>query len=250
MFDRFSIVKIASCSLLLTASLFVSYRAINISPATAKETAPQIELPKSNLFSLNQSRKKRPRIAVLDFEFSSIGSEWSPLLKTNIRSVSDILVNKLVDGGHFAVIERNRIDQVMQEQNLGKTGRIEANTAAKLGRVLGVQTILLGSVTSFTLDKQSNGVSVPFFGSIGNGKTTANVKINLRAIDTKTGEILFATEGKGSSDRGDSAIAIQGFSMGSGSSNQGEKLLSEATADAIEQIATKINANPSKVLDI
>jgi curli biogenesis system outer membrane secretion channel CsgG len=71
----------------------------------------------------------------------------------------------------------------------------------------------------------------------------------MRAVDTKTGEILFTAQGTGSSNRGDNSINIKGFSMGSGSSNQESKLLSTATADAVEQIATKINSNPTKVID-
>ncbi|PSB54843.1 CsgG/HfaB family protein [Chamaesiphon polymorphus] len=247
------IFKIVSASLVITSTLFVSSKFANISPVNASEKATQIERVNPSLVSLSLSRKsKRPRIAVLDFEYSSIGSvEWLPWLKTNVKAVNDLLVDKLVDGGNFSVIERTRIDQVLQEQNFGKTGRVDSSSAAKIGRILGVQTILLGSVTEFNLDREAQGFSVPIFGGIGSGssKLTANVKISMRAIDTKTGEILFTAKGVGTSNRGDSALSIRGFSTASGSSNQEFKLLSAATSDAVEQIATKINANPSKVVD-
>ena len=76
----------------------------------------------------------------MDFEFSSIGTneQWLPWLTTNVKAVTDLLVDKLVDGGNFSVIERTRIDRVLQEQNFGQTGRVDANSAAKLGRILGV----------------------------------------------------------------------------------------------------------------
>jgi curli biogenesis system outer membrane secretion channel CsgG len=249
MSQKFSLLKIASSSLLIATTLLTSLRIADISPATANQRATSIDAANPNLVSLNVSRAKRPRIAVMDFEFSTIGSDWAPWLQTNIKAVNEILVNKLVDGGHFAVIERTKLDQVLQEQNLGKTGRLDTSSAAKVGRVLGVQTIIIGSVTEFNIDKQSQGISLPMFGSVGGGKTTANVKINMRAIDTKTGEILYTAQGVGSSNHGSNAVQFRGVSFGNDGNNQEAKLLSAATADAVEQIATKINTNPSKVID-
>lgn len=249
MLDKFPLLKLVPTSLLITTTLLTSFRIADISPATASEKAIQIDKVNPNLVSLDVSRSKRPRIAVMDFEFSSIGNEWAPWLQTNVKAVNEILVNKLVDGGHFAVIERTKLDQILQEQNLGTTGRIDTSSAAKIGRVLGVQTIIIGSVTEFNIDRQSQGVNIPMFGSVGGGKTTANVKINMRAIDTKTGEILYTAQGIGSSNHGSNSIQFRGFSMGNNGSNQELKLLSAATADAVEQIATKINTNPSKVVD-
>jgi curli biogenesis system outer membrane secretion channel CsgG len=250
MSQKFSLLKIASSSLLIATTLLTSLRIADVSPATANERATSIDAANPNLVSLNVSKKaKRPRIAVMDFEYGTIGSDWAPWLQTNIKAVNEILVNKLVDGGHFAVIERTKLDQVLQEQNLGKTGRIDTSSAAKVGRVLGVQTIIIGSVTEFNIDKQSQGISLPMFGSVGGGKTTANVKINMRAIDTKTGEILYTAQGVGSSNHGSNAVQFRGVSFGNDGNNQEAKLLSAATADAVEQIATKINTNPSKVVD-
>jgi curli biogenesis system outer membrane secretion channel CsgG len=249
MSDKLSLFKIASSSLLIATTLITSFRIADVSPATASERVIEIDRANPNLFSLNVSRAKRPRIAVMDFEYSAIGNEWAPWLRTNVKAVNDILVNKLVDGGHFAVIERTKLDQVIQEQNLGNSGRVDTSSAAKIGRVLGVQTIIIGSVTEFNIDKQSQGINLPMFGSVGGGKTSANVKINMRAIDTKTGEILYTAQGIGSSNHGNTSIQFRGIGVGNDSSNQELKLLSAATADAVEQIATKINTNPSKVVD-
>ena len=252
MSSKLSISKIAFSSLVIAATLFASSKITNISLANASETT-QIERVNPSLISLDVSRSKRPRIAVMDFEFNSIGTneQWLPWLKTNVKAVTDILIDKLVDGGNFSVIERTRIERVLEEQNFDRTGRVDANSAAKIGRILGVQTIIIGSITEFNIDKQSQGFNIPLFGGIvtGSSKLTANVKVSMRAIDTKTGEILYTAKGAGSSERGDSGISIRGFSTASGSSNQELKLISAATADAVEQIANKINTNPSKVID-
>jgi curli biogenesis system outer membrane secretion channel CsgG len=254
MFNKLCAVRIASSLLLIASTLFAVSKIADVSPATANEKATTgIDRVNPNLVSLSARKAKRPRIAVLNFQFNSIGTSEliSSWLKTNVNAVTDLMIDKLVDGGNFSVIERTRINQVLQEQNFGQTGRVDANSAAKIGRILGVQTILIGSVTEFNLDRQSSGFNIPLFGGIGSGgsKLTANVKISMRAVDTKTGEILFTAQGVGSSDHNDSSVSIRGFSTGSGSSSQELKLISTATADAVEQIATKINKNPSKLID-
>jgi curli biogenesis system outer membrane secretion channel CsgG len=226
--------------------LALIFTSLLISAGIANSYA-EIDGLRPTLVAQNSAKKKRPRIAVLDFDYSTITDEWRGFFRSNAQGVSDILINKLVDGGSFAVIERGKIQQVVQEQNFGATDRIDSTSAAKIGKILGVQSIVIGSITNFNVERDNNGVSIPFFGSVGGGKTTANVKINVRVVDTATGEILFTAEGNGSSNHGDNSINVRGFSFGNSGSNKESKLLSTATADALEQIATKINSKAAIV---
>jgi curli biogenesis system outer membrane secretion channel CsgG len=87
----------------------------------------------------------------LDFDFSSLSNPYSFLysLREAARGVSDLLVDRLVRDGTFSVIERSRLDAVLAEQNLGRSGLLDANAAAQVGRILGVDAVILGSVTQF-----------------------------------------------------------------------------------------------------
>jgi len=50
--------------------------------------------------------------------------------------------------GRFDVIERQALENVIEEQQLGSSGLIDVNTAAQLGRVLGATYIVTGAVIS------------------------------------------------------------------------------------------------------
>jgi hypothetical protein len=48
----------------------------------------------------------------------------------------------------FVVIDRSRVAALLQENNVGSTGRIDPNTIAKLGKMKGIDAIIAGTLTS------------------------------------------------------------------------------------------------------
>jgi hypothetical protein len=44
------------------------------------------------------------------------------------------------------VIERSRIDQILKEQSLSMTGAVDAGTAAKIGKILSVDAVIIGTI--------------------------------------------------------------------------------------------------------
>jgi curli biogenesis system outer membrane secretion channel CsgG len=194
--------------------------------------------------------KEKRRIAVLDFDFSSLSdtSFLSGVYAGNAASkgVSNLLTNELFKTGQFIVIERSRIDAVLAEQNLGNSGRVEPTTAAQIGRILGVDAVLIGSVTKFSVEGESRSVG-GFFGIGGNQtKKTATVQIAARLISTATAEILAVGEGAGESRKSDSGGSIFGISTSSNSSSD-ERLLGDAAGQAVTQLASQINSAAPKL---
>src|SRR5688500_18386666 len=57
-------------------------------------------------------------------------------------AASDVLITELVKSGKFIVVERSRLETLMGEQKLGMSGAIDATTAAKVGKVLGLNAIV------------------------------------------------------------------------------------------------------------
>ncbi len=51
--------------------------------------------------------------------------------------------------GRFDLVERNRIEELWQEQDLDTLFRFDPQSAARIGRMLGAQAVVLGSVTQF-----------------------------------------------------------------------------------------------------
>jgi curli biogenesis system outer membrane secretion channel CsgG len=198
-------------------------------------------------------REKR-RIAILNFDFASI-SDMSVLSGLGgggaSKGISDILTNQLFKDGSYVLIERSRVDSVLNEQNLGASGRIEPTTAAQIGRTLGVDAVVIGSVTKFSFGDKKN-VS---FGDIftGSRKQVATVQISARLISTSTGEILSVAEGTGQAEQrvssGSGGFGLFGApSLGAafGSDNR-SGALEEAAEKAVTQLSTEIIAAAPKL---
>lgn len=107
------------------------------------------------------------------------------------EGMADMLVTELVKSGKYKVIERQEIQKIISEQQLGQTGLVTAESAAKVGQLLGVELAVIGSVTEFGHKKSSTGGRIKGFG-LGVSNIAASVGIDVRFINTNTGEILSA----------------------------------------------------------
>ena len=92
----------------------------------------------------NASASARTRIAVVDLESQGEKAKSQELGKIVAQWLSTAFVNQ----GRFDVIERQALQEIIEEQQLGTAGVIDTNTAAELGRVLGATYIVTGAVLS------------------------------------------------------------------------------------------------------
>src|SRR5258708_32204847 len=120
------------------------------------------------------------------------------------KGIADLLVDKFVNGGGYSVIERKALDKVLAEQNFSNSDRADSNTAAKLGRILGVDAIVIGSITQFGRDDKSTNVGGGGFGGItgrygisgvGHKESKAVLGITGRIINVETARILASATG-------------------------------------------------------
>ncbi len=65
------------------------------------------------------------------------------------KGIVDLLVTGLVKDGSYSVIERKALDKILAEQNFSNSNRADPNSAAKIGKLLGVDAIIEGSITEF-----------------------------------------------------------------------------------------------------
>ncbi len=239
--SKYNWINNYACLPIAASFLVFSFGSFAILPASALDKN-STKIAQINIASLPA---QKVRVAVLDFDFSSISNpSVLSIIPGGSRGVSDQLVNRLVKDGQYSVIERSRLDAVLREQNLGASGRVDASTA-QIGRILGVDAVIIGSVTQFDLQRRESGGG--FFG-IGARvtDTDAYVKLNIRLVSTTTAEILTVSEGNGNASQSDSQVNIFGVGGGSATSNEG-RLLTKATEKALDQIATDLNANASKL---
>lgn len=204
-----------------------------------------------------QTSKKR--VAVLNFDYSTVQGDVASLFGTNQdigKGIADLLVDRLVTDGRVSVIERKALDKVVSEQNFSNSDRADATSAAKLGRILGVDAIVIGSITQFGRDDKSTNVGGGLVGGLGGryglggiGKRQAKavVGISARVVSTDTAEVLAVSSAKGESTRsGTSLLGSGGKSItGSGdydlsSKNFGDTILGEAVGQAVTGIAGRL----------
>jgi curli biogenesis system outer membrane secretion channel CsgG len=125
-------------------------------------------------------------VAVVRFENKSTWHWWGDRLG---EAAADVFVTALMDTGQFSLIEREKVDEILREQNLGASGRITPQTAAKIGKMLGVDLMLTGSVSQFSISRTGGGI-----GGLRVGVTTGKVVLQARLVNTTTGEIMVAAE--------------------------------------------------------
>lgn len=130
----------------------------------------------------------KKRVAVKDFEYKAAKGGYGDVG----RGLSEMLTDALFNSNAFIVLERERLEEVMQEQNLGDTGRFKRETVAPKGELEGAELLIYGSVTEF--EPNCRGGSLLLIGA-----KEACVAINVRIVDAATGRVVNATTVEGTS---------------------------------------------------
>jgi curli biogenesis system outer membrane secretion channel CsgG len=241
----------------LVRLLCISFLAI--APCAAQQAAPPAQ-PAAAAAPAQAPAGPKKRVAVMNFDYGTVKTTVAAIFGTDQdvgKGITDMMVQKLVEDGKYSVIERAALDKIINEQNFSNSDRADPTSAAKIGRILGVDTIILGSITKFGRDdKQVGGVGGGHSGwtgaiaGMGKKDSKAVCSITARMVNTTTGEILAAVTGNGESTR-------SGFTMGGGggtgysgggggfnmtSSNFAQTILGEAVTKAVKDAATQLDS--------
>jgi curli biogenesis system outer membrane secretion channel CsgG len=221
----------------------------------------------ASLLSIPLSAQQKKRVAVLNFDYSTVQSYVTSIFGGNNdvgKGVADLLVEKMVNGNVYSVVERKAIDKILAEQNFSNSDRTDPNTAAKVGRILGVDAIIVGSITQFGRDdRQTNlgggalgGLTSKYgIGGVGKKNSKAVVVLSARLVSTDTAEILAVATGKGESARsGTALLGAGGSSSGAAggaydmkSSNFANTILGEAVTMAVDGLAKQLDGNAERL---
>ncbi|NUQ20549.1 MAG: tetratricopeptide repeat protein [Gemmatimonadaceae bacterium] len=109
----------------------------------------------------------RPTVAVMHFNNGAIGKEHEELDPLR-AGIADILTSELSANPGIRVIERDQLDKLVAEQKLGTSGSVDAATAARVGKLLGVHHMIFGS---YVTDRKGR------------------MRLDARAVDVETGRI-------------------------------------------------------------
>ncbi len=112
------------------------------------------------------AQENKPVVAVLYFDNNSIGKDRADYDGLG-KGVADLLITDLSGNSAVKVVDRDQIQKLLQEQNLIKTGAVDATTAVRLGKLIGAQYMITG-------------------GFMNTGK---QMVLTARAINVETGQI-------------------------------------------------------------
>jgi TolB-like protein len=99
----------------------------------------------------------RPAVAVFPFvNGGSYGRDAEDFAALEV-GVQQMLLTELSQNGSLRVVERTTLRDIIAEQDLGVSGRVDAGTAAGIGRLVGARYIITGQFTDLYGDFRMDG---------------------------------------------------------------------------------------------
>jgi curli biogenesis system outer membrane secretion channel CsgG len=203
-----------------------------------------------------QEKLKKPRVAVLDFPAAS--NAWSCAGWANNEArlsnvLRDLFTTEILDSAHgkLRLVERERLKDIRGELSLQQSGEVEGATAQKIGKLLGVRYMITGKITRFACKKSGvssgwgigalvgkvtgSGLAGDVAGSAHMQKVNFTGRLDVRLIDTESGEILATF--KEESETGDTSVKIAG---GGGEVDYDDELANKVFEPIVQKITPKL----------
>jgi curli biogenesis system outer membrane secretion channel CsgG len=199
--------------------------------------------------------QQRRRIAVMSLDVSPDAKQKAAAqlgVQNDLgATLADLIINRLVTDGKFIVIERAALDKIIKEQNFSNSDRADSATAVKLGKIAGVDAIVIGSITQFggESSKKSTNIPIKIHGipmPVANNQKTSTVTVGVtaRLIDVSTGLILASATGSGTSTKTTTDSNTGGVTSTTSGSDFATPAINDATTQAVTQVVTQIEAAP------
>jgi curli biogenesis system outer membrane secretion channel CsgG len=131
----------------------------------------------------------KPTVGVSEFNNDTSAGWWYGGAG---RDLAGMLTNELASTEKFKIVEREKLGHVLDEQDLAASGRVNTKTAAKVGKLTGAKYLVMGTVSAYEEHTQGGGGGLSFRGiSVGGKKEDAYIAVDLRVVDTTTGEVEY-----------------------------------------------------------
>ena len=128
-----------------------------------------------------------PSLAIVDFDTTAVRYNFLG------RQLAELINDAVINSNLFDVVEREKLSSVLKEQTFSASGLVDHESAIQMGSLAGARYLMTGKVVSANIDKKS------FTGyGVTTTKTTYNLKVSARVLDTKTGRVVFSRTEKSS----------------------------------------------------
>ena len=208
--------------------------------ALASACAPAKTVKLQQATTVNETEKveskyagPKRRIGVVEFENKSAYGQGRLG-----GAASDILITELVKSGKFIVVERDKLNKVMEEQKFQSQGMTDPQTVAKIGQVMGLEAIVVGAVSQFGVKKEGSDYLLT-----QSKRQVADVTVDIRLIDVQSGQVILADSGKGMAKSTKASFLGMGTKGGYDETLEGEALRA-AVVQFVANIASQLNKKP------
>lgn len=120
------------------------------------------------LSAQQRGQDTRPGIAVFPFANGGSYGQGKEDFDALERGIAGMMISELAQNPAARVVEREQVQRLLDEQNLGAQGRVDPQTAAKVGKLVGARYVILGNF-------------IDFYGDF---------RVDVRLVNTETSEIV------------------------------------------------------------
>lgn len=184
---------------------------------------------------------EEPLIAVLpveegDFSWKGFGGDEI------LNGITQLITDRIVQVDGIRVVERTRVVDILNEQDFANSGRVDPETAAQIGRILGVDSIILATLTQMEVGEKG-GLS---FGPVSLSGVTAKIVITGRVVDATTAEVKASYISQGTASEASLSVSdIEGLSFGTNAF--WGSVLGKSIEKAVEDFTENIAAEPDNL---
>jgi len=143
------------------------------------------------------SAAERPTIAVLDFDVTkeqvSFGNGFVVIKNVDetTKLLSSDLLTYLVKTNKFNVVERDRMADLLKEQDFSESGYLSPESAVKMGKLIGADYFVMGKIEQLKAKLERK--QIPYTDRI-QPQYKGKMVVNVRIVDSRGGKIVSANK--------------------------------------------------------
>lgn len=168
--------------------------------------------------------QEAPTIAVVDFgvRFPHEGDAALSLAKIG----ADVLADMLTQTGRFEVLERDKLARLVEEQDFGQSGIVEAGSAQRFGLLAGAKLVAMGDILELGAQtKKFSGYGVEITNQV------VQLTVSVKVVSVERGSIFFSAR---------ESSAHQTQSAGHTTQTLGELGVNALLEDALGRVVAKL----------
>ncbi len=171
-----------------------------------RDSADEILTTRSNVTTATQLLASLPdpesKVGIAVYEIADKTGQYVGHMGARSSVVSqgatEMVVTALKRSRQFAILDRIRFSDIMNEKDLKRYDRLAAGEGPQLGELTGADYVLSGAVTEYQVDRDTGGLGLTVAGRGGSVEfARATCAIDLRVTDTTTGEVVWTQSLKG-----------------------------------------------------